>query len=366
MTLILRSDARASSHLGGSHGFNGPLDFVAMLDFSGSEYYRMSGGRRFDLSLSEAISVTRSSQGVVRRRDGSLAAVPQNTPRISYIDEYQRQGLLVESALTNFAQSGANGSTVTLPSAMDPVILSFSGGDASLSAAALTFVEQYTSNGRTCKRYSRTSGVINATLSVSGGAQDIQVVHSDYPGLLLGYGGSQAIETASLPPSLVSLISAGSFSIVQQVCMNPTGGVGIRSGQFIAVKSGSPQGGAYMRQSLSKVGNGTNTANTALDGGAANSSTVRATVIGTWRDVAVMGLTCQGLGDSVGVISYGQYSKASGLGGQFSTPANVYIGGETGLSSGAGSRLGGIITRVALYDRMLTDDEAWGVANSWR
>lgn len=369
MTLILRSDARALNHIGGSHGFSGPLDYVAMLDFSAGEYFVMTGGRRMDIPLNEAVSVSRISPGVVKRRDGSLASVQSNTPRISYIPEYQMSGLLVESARTNFATSGANGSTVTIPSAGDPVLLSYSGGDASLTSAALTFSHEYEANGRSVKYYTRSAGVIAATLAVSGGAHDIQVTQGQFgawPGHFLGYGGSQAVETAALGSAFSSLIAAGEFTIVQQVCMNPTGALDVRDIHMMAVKSGAPQGGLYLRGAMDKSSLSTSSVRTSIDGSGSNQANPpRAHIGASWRDVNVMGLTCRNQGDDVGFMIGGQYATASGLGPQFGTPANIYLGGEVG-SFTLPSRIGGIITRCVIYDRMLTDDEAWAVANAWR
>lgn len=371
MTLILRSDARATNNLGGKHGFSGPMDYVAMLDFASNEFFRVESGQRIDMAIDDSVSVMRSSVGVVKNRDGSYTTVGLNKPRISFIDEYGMSGLLIEAPRTNYAASGANGSTVTIPSAATSqlVCLTFDGGDASLAHAQLTLVYEFMTNGRKCKQYSRTAGSIPATLSVSGGASNISVTlgqSGSYPGHFLGYGGSQAVETATLGNAISNLIAGGDFSVIYQAFMNPTGATDERANlSAIAVKSGAPHGGVYVRSSRTKAANGTDYVATAADSAAINSWTNRASIVGTWRDQSVFGVTCSGRGNNVGVISSGQYNKTTGLGAIFGAPTSIHIGGETGMSP-ANIRLGGIITRCVVYDRMLTDDEAWAVANAWR
>lgn len=368
MALVLRSNNRALNHLGEVNGFTGPSDYVAMLDFAGGSYFRMSGGSRVDMTIGEAINFTRASPGVVRRPDMSLYTVPPNTPRISYNSAHGMSGLLIESALTNIITAPVNGSSVSVPASSGFVVLSFNGGDASLSHANLTLVESYVAEGRTCKRYSRSSSsAFAATLSVAGASNIQAVVRANgegyYPGNFLGYGGTQDADLAVLSPALVSLIAGGDYTIVMQVLMNAAGGNSLSYVEPIRVVSASPYGGAMVRSSRSTTSNGTDTASTAIDGAAATvaGATVRATLSGTWNDNAVFGLACQNNGDSVGIMSYGQYNKETALGAQSGPPSTVYLGGGARLL-----RIGGAITRVAIYDRMLTDDEAWGVANAWR
>lgn len=359
MTLILRSDARALNHLGGVHGFNGPLDYRAMLDFSSGTYFRIDGSSRVDLELDDAVSVTRSTPAVIRRPDGTYASVSAHIPRISYIDEHGLGGLLLEHARTNRASSGIDGA-VTLPSSSDDVMVSWSGGGSvALSHGLLTELETEFLNGRYVRRYSRGSGIINATMTVSGGASDIVIAQDGrgrYSGFFNGYGATTATEDMTLGPALTGILAGGDFSIGMQVCRNPSPGVDNRTGRPLSVHTTAPYGGVVLNISNTTGGNGTDTLFTLPDSAPVGGTTNRGTLNGTWRTRPVYGLTCEGNGDNVGAMSYGQYVKATGLGALFGTPASVLV---------AGSAIGGIITRMVIYDRMLTDSEALTVANSW-
>lgn len=367
MTLVLRSDRRAINHLGPATGYTGPVDFAAMLDFSRGDYFKMVGGNRVDLSLDQAVTVSRSSVGVLRRPDGSRYTVPVNAPRISHNSKYGMSGLLIEAALTNLVTNPANGSPVTIPSVSGFVVLSYKGGEASLSSPNLTLVDTFASGARSCKLYSRAAGTYAATLNVSGGATDIQAVARPtgsgyYPGNFLGYGGVQGGEIAQLGPEIVSLLAGGNYSVVAQVVMNEAGVNALNHCDMLRAVSGSAYGGPYARTIRATTANGTDTARTNADGGAATAGAIAATVTGTWNDVSVVGLTCQGNGATAGIISYGQYAKGSGTAA--SAPASFYIGSAP-TPTGAWP-VGGIISRIAIYSRMLTDDEAWAVANAWR
>lgn len=367
MTLILRSDRRALNSLGSATGFTGPLDFAAMLDFSRGDYFKMSGGSRVDLRIDQAVTVARSTPGVVRRADGTRFTVPSNTPRISYNQKYGMSGLLIEANLQNLVTNPGNGSPVTIPSVSGFVVLSYEGGDASLTHANLTLVDTFIAEGRTCKLYSRAAGTYVATLNVSGGATDVQAVSRPtnsgyYPGHFLGYGGAQGLETAQLGPDIVALLAGGNYSVIAQIVMNKAGANALNYCDMMRAVSSSPYGGPAARTIRTTSANGTDAARTAANGAAATAGTIAASVTGTWNDVAVIGLTCQGNGATAGIISYGQYAKGSGTAS--SAPASFYIGSAP-TPVGAWP-VGGIIARMAIYDRMLTDDEAWGVANSWR
>lgn len=367
MTLILRSDRRALNSLGSANGYTGPLDFAAMLDFSRGDYFKMAGGNRVDLRINQAVSVTRSTVGVARRPDGSRYTVPLNAPRISYNRKHGMSGLLIEGALQNLVTNPANGSSVTIPNASGFIILSYEGGDASLTSPNLTLSETFSAEGRTCKRYTRAAGTYTATLNVSGGAVDIQAVRRDsgegyYPGHFMGYGASQGADFVQLAPDTLALIAGGNYSVVAQFIMNTAGVNSLNYCNALRSVSSAPFGGAAARTARYTGQNGTDEARTFTDGAIITAGTTRASINGTWNDVAVIGLTCQNNGDSVGLISYGQYGKAVGLGAQSGGPAAFHVGGMPG----DGKLIGGILARMVIYNRMLTDTEAWAVANAWR
>lgn len=369
MTVIIKSNVASAHSVGNLHGYSGPTDYVAMLDFSRGVYFTTVGGRT-DLELSEAVSVSRSSAAPYVTKAGVLASVPANTPRITYLPDDKVSGLLVEAPRTNLAAS-ASSQTINVPaaSASNRVMLSYRGGSASLSAGELTLEQEFTANGRTVKKYTRSVGTaFSATLTASGASELVvcDAAFGDYTGEFGGYSTTVASETASLSAAIVALLSGGSGTVLVRHLFNAAGATDARlTFNNIAVKSASPQGGIYAVNSYQRAGVGTMSLITAPDGAAINASrTTRVSVTGTMARGYVTGVTWDGLGDSVGIIDAGLQNRATGLGALFGVPASVNIGGDSGSITG-GSRLGGIITHVVVYDRILSEAEAVVAASGW-
>lgn len=369
MTLILKSSNIATGNVGSVHGDISAMDFRGMLDFSRGEYYTVTGGVRQDYGIGAAITDSRTSAAPYYDADGVLRSAAPNVPRIH--STQGTAGLLLTPARTNLLTSGADGTVLVFGAFSDPVILSFMGsGDATLNSANLTLSDTFRSSGRTTKVYARSvSTAFNATLSTTGSVSEVQAERA--PGALsstpfMGYNTAIAIDTVSLSAPFTSLFAGGKGTIVVRSVYLPSGVNDSRAYEPIGLRSASALGGLYHRVSASKSSIGTDNVYTANDGSALNGGTSRAQVTGNWRDSHVNGLAFSGYGDSAGVISRGQYAKATGLGAQFGEITSAYIGGEPAhWSTGAGTRTCGIITHCIIYDRMLSDAEAQTAANQW-
>lgn len=373
MTLILKSNIAALNIIGNVHGYSGPSDYVGMLDFSRGEYYTLTGGARNEYTLSDAVRTLRAGSGVIRNADGSLGSVGANVPRISYHRTLGERGVLVEAARTNFVTDPSNGASVNISSASEQVLLSFVGGDASLSSANLTLAETYMVGNTTVKRYTRSlNAAIAATLSNSGASQ-VQVTHAaigTYPGLYLGNGGVQPKDTLTLGTAFASLISSAGTILFRALPSEGSPTVDNRLGfsAGVTIQSGAPHGGIYSDTTMNIAALTTRNLATRPDGAVATSApTNRAALTANMAKADVHGVTFDANGDTVGIITSGQQARATGLGALIGNASRIALGGSDWITYGGyqSMRIGATITHAVIYNRLLTADEALAAASGW-
>lgn len=370
MAVILKSNLAARKTIGNIHGWTGPQDYVAMLDFNQGRYFTIVDGQRTDLTPEQAFTLTRSSLGTYTDVTGTLRTASANQPRMQYLEEYGLTGVAVDQAMTNLAPNGSDGAAISVPAASTSmrVFVTFDAttGDAGVTAPELTLEKQWTlPNGRIVKSFTRSvSTAFTAALEVTGDASDITVTSGSVnPRCFIPYESTRAVERLTLGESVKALLSGGDGAVIARAIYYPIPLAQSRAGNMIAVKSGVGQGGLYARVSSSTTVNGTDGGFSAADGAGLNGATNRTgNIIGSWRDQHIKGLTWAGFGDSLGMMSYGQYAYATDIGVTISGIDDIYIGGDAGSVSST-SLLGGIITHVIVYDRMLSVDEALLAAN---
>lgn len=367
MTLILKTNTVVRNAVGNVHGNTGPSDFVAMLDFGRDEYFTMLGGVRKDYGIDDVISVSRTSYAPYMSPDGIMRSAAPNKPRRHFLPGFDTAGLAVLRGRQNYL-TGASANTVTVPAASEAVILSYSGGLVSLDSASLTLAETVEKHGRTVKRYTRTSGAITSDITISGGAKDIQVelaTDGAFASPFMGYATTVASETASLKSPFKGLLSSGTGTIVtRNIMLRDVDTTSRPTTAMIAVQSEVPLGGAFLSSSRTTSGSGTDNLRSLPDGSTTSTTpTTRASANGNWKDSSVTVLGMEGHGDKLRMGTYGQYAEASDLGVLFSDPTEVFLGGTSYF--GTNGRLGGIITHVIIYDRLLRQDEILLMANQW-
>lgn len=359
MTILLKSDVIFTGSVGNLHGYKGPSDFRAMLDFSRENYFIKTGSVVTGYSISQAITLDRSSGAEYVDRYGNFQSSLAGSPRIRLLPDVGIVGLSCEYAGTNLIPtplSPINGQvfTVTAATASVPISLSYYGdGSASIAAPELTLVNTFTEgNGRTVKVYTRSvSTAFSATLSYTGSISRAQCE--------IGYGastfvsGARLAETIKLNAPFKDLFASGAGTIIVRGVYNKAHTTFSAESPLRITAAGKEFGGASLVSS-NTLSTGTATVRTALDGGASG-GTIRATVTtGNQKRAPVYGIGISGLGESARVIQFGKTAVASGLTTLFSAPDKIEIGA-----------MGGIITHVVMYDRMLTEIESQVVANQW-
>lgn len=359
MTILLKSRTIFSGSVGNLHGYKGPSDFRAMLDFSRENYFTQSGGVVTGYSLSQAITLDRSSGAEYVDRYGNFQTSQAGEPRIRLVPDVGVVGLSCEYAGTNLIPTPiapANGQvfTVTAATVSVPICLSYYGtGAASISAPELTLVNTFSDgNGRTVKVYTRSvSTSFSATLSYTGSVSRAQCE--------VGYGastfinGARVAETVKLNAPFKDFFSSGSGTIVVRGVYNKAHTTFSAESPLRVTAAGKEFGGVSLVSS-NTLATGTANVRTALDGGASG-GTVRATVTtGNQKRAPVYGVGVSGFGESARVIQFGKTASASGLTTLFSAPDKIEM-----------AAMGGVITHIVMYDRMLTELESQVVANQW-
>lgn len=126
MPLTLYSSAVSSADVGNAYDIDGPLDFVCLLDFENDVYRLRDADRQIAKALADAIAADRSTVGMVRDDTGTFISVAANTPRI-HRTLSGRKGLLSEPSRTNYLLNSFAPATQNRTIAAGTYILSVEG-----------------------------------------------------------------------------------------------------------------------------------------------------------------------------------------------------------------------------------------------
>lgn len=384
MTLILKSNKISSANVGNVHGYNGPSDYVGMLDFNKQEYFTLLGGKRQDYPIDSAVSVGRNSIAEYTDALGVRHVAANNMPRLQYVPSLGLTGLFSESGRRNFVAINKNppaSQIVSVPAATTgsyTVLSVWGSGDADLSDPVLTLLGILPIVGGKSKIYVKsTSAAFNPVLTTTGSVERVQVEASSTPTC-----GSSFILTASpydrpsdvikLKSPFVSLLQSGAGTIVAHYVgvdmLRTNTATAITSGLLYCRKTSDASGGVYMAStsSANPLNNGTNALVTLPSGSAPANGTSRVSLLGPWQKNQVNALGFNQSGDFV-MATYRQRAQSLATGYIPSIPDEVGLNGAPGLVTGSGAQIyAGVITRVVIYNRKLTVDEMNSVAAAWQ
>jgi hypothetical protein len=360
MAVIIKSRNISEAGFHDRFSHDAPSDYFGVIDFQRREYFTVDDGVRNNISLTDAVTFSRAGSAQYIDRSGRVKTAQADEPRFTYIPDLDVEGISVDQARANLATSGANGTQVVIPSRSEKTILSYVGGEASLTSSIHSLEETYTlKSGRTVKLYGRSSSAADtATLNVSGGASGI-IVESAYGAAasqILAYSATRAIESCTLGPAFVNAVQGGGTVVVVQA-KYPSGAFDPLFYSPVVVKT-SGQGGINIRHGQGhKTASATVNLFSASDGSATNSGVQRAQALSTWPGgLFVSGLAWSSGGEDCSLINSWQSVPSAMSAPVFGNPTSIHIGGETGAWSG-GSRLNGVIARVIVYSRHLSQSE---------
>lgn len=374
MTLLIKSDKAASKHLGNIYGVSGAYDFTALFDFERAIYKkRNTVGLLDSISLSDALVVEQDRSALYYSADGLWRTANPNTPRIHYIADVGKSGLLVESYKLNlFLNSDAPVTQTISASYADPFVLRVTGtGSATVSGA----VGNVTGNAEASDGVNVYGVFTNGsvTVAVTGSPDRVELYR------VLGTAGSQVDFTpvvtqgsatehkgdvVKLSSQLFTDALTGSEgTIVAQVTTLPFDSTGLASSQGVrsalTLHDSDPAfSGRFLMADLT---NGNAEAEQRLAGSTSEDGSSKVSLAGSRTFTLAMSyngdivsVSHNGLEDSSTVVGMAEAAKLV-LGARLSTNANYNIS----------AALDGVINKLAIFDREIAPTEFKELSKSW-
>lgn len=363
MAYIIKSDATLNTPanaVGNIHGYYGPQDYRAILDFSHG-IYELDGVAN---ALSDLLSFTRASEARYVDVLGRERVAAGNEPRIHAIKESGVVGLLLERAHENYCTGDADGATFSATASGLNLCLSWS-GTGSVSIAGLTLIREVVEAGRTNRFYTR-SGAVAGTITVTGTVQNVMVTNSAYAPAYVPHGVNKPDDLVQFAAPLLGLVSGGTGTLLARFALLSDDGNDNRDvDMFSLYNSSAPQGGISTQVGYKYSGLGTGEVQVHPDGAAMNGGTQVARNLGNRPQTMVEGVYFDGFGATAGIMCYGQAGKGIAV-NEGATPPTAFDQVNIGrLAPGVVSSstvAGLVLTHLVIYDRMVSDTEADGMA----
>lgn len=360
MSFILKSDALASKSITDIFGINGPNDYAAMLDFElGKFLLRNAQGQYDSVTMSDVLSFSRNGPTYYYDRKKGWLVADKDVPVIHYDKTINKSGLLIESNQTYVHQILQRtfdplSETKTIPYRAGDMICYIAGtGSVTISGDV---INKSGSNNTVTEGFPEIfllqdsgNGTSNITITVTGD------VHHAY------FGNGKIAGTPFVTDITVKQKSIASLkqSIVQKylqgerftIITDFNSAFGNQEGTLFSINNGS--GGEYRgfhNNSLKTTGvNLFQTGPLVVSG-----------FIGKLPDNKnVLAFSSSNRGEKVVVTNGGLIHDASK---SINVIPENFLLGQDEISA---NTLNGIISRLAIYDRLLSRDELISIAAGW-
>ncbi|MFW6550138.1 hypothetical protein ACOCI4_02100 [Acinetobacter baumannii] len=179
MTLLIKSDVTSTRNLGSSNGLKGPQDWTLYLDFESAEFLERVNGAIQPVPETTIMANSRSTVGSPKTmdRNGVMTNAPQNTVRY-WKTKTGRYGILSEDARTNYFLNSATPATqnISLPASVSAIVVSCIGtGSVTVTGTNLNETDN-TVTANNPKAFTLKSQVAHdITVTVSGTLSHVQV-----------------------------------------------------------------------------------------------------------------------------------------------------------------------------------------------
>lgn len=371
MALVLKSNVALDPSvkpLGDKHGVIGSVDWKYMLDFSNQEYFSQSSGVKQKHEFSDFVSYSRNLQAEIIDKNGNAQIVASHIPRFSKIGN--NFGLLIESGRSNYFLNSDAPKTQTVTGftagATIQLVCFIEGtGTVTISGVGVTpiNVTAYAGNPAIFN-LENTNGSASITATVAGnvtfcqitqargGAKETSRIHT--------LDRSVAINTdeASLN-SLITDSLRSNFTVLMQVVRQP-------NVLYQAINDMS---------SVIEIANSANSHFSLIHLKAANSlnssanARIRSYTDGTEKRVSMAPeieskakTYAFSISDNISWARNGVYLGMQEFTNNFDA-ASIKLGVSAWL--GGSGALDGIITKIAIYDRVLSANELETVSRSF-
>lgn len=376
MSLILKSDKVANNTVYNPNDVLDNPQFLAFYDFDKDYYAYRDGGAVKNIELIDAIIVKRTTEATYLDRNSTVKLARVNEPRMHYMQSHNKVGLLIEGTSKNLLANpyAPVTQTVTVPAAAvnsTGLVLTVRGtGSATMSEQIGPVNIPAATEGTPQFAYvdTATNVATTTTVTITGDITFFQLEQRPY--LKGGNYASEAIPAnvvtvAADHPSLPALISAKlstAKTVIVQYLMKNRGETSKAGYAYHLLTLVSPEAtgvGIYVNGNV-----GTNKAiqsitTKTVKAGTPNTTERNVGLATGVSDVVAVGLTY----DEGGINLIHSSNGASNLispPGTATTFNNILFGQDVNLPY-----LGGVLTRVVMYDYKMTQAEIDAVTAKW-
>ena len=381
MTVIIKSDKKATVSMGNVNGINGPQDWAMFFDFENELYAtKRAGLLKQDYKLADVVEATRQNligAPISISKDGTEKAVASTTEIRTALLKNGRFGLLAEDVNQNFFLNSSTPATqtVVMPASAIRIVASC-GGTGSLTITGDIVGAPITVTADTPKVMDRLSATtacnLNITVNGSLNHAQIELATGMYTATSkVKTGATSAVrerELVKVKKSLFDNIITNKSALtvlIQTMDYNPVVNqdrVGGSNCQRLTLISGSDL--KIMRAS----GIHSNLQLNSLSYqyvGSAPSNTLQ-TLNGTWTSQGRFIARNQACALDGGTL----HSAFNGVAENTLQISNPFSVDEIGFGHGYSSPIGvnglrGIVTKLVVYDRVLTQSEITELTKSW-
>ncbi|WP_180036689.1 MULTISPECIES: hypothetical protein [unclassified Acinetobacter] len=376
MTLILKSDQIASNSIGNIYGINGELDFQVMLDFNRGLYRYNEAGALKDISLAEAITLTRASKAEYKDKTGATKVAQANEPRIHYMSDLGVQGLLIETARTNLFLNPNSPvtQTIQIPNTgiAQALALKVEGTGSATMSGDVTSLSRAAATEGNPQGALPISGpeTISVTVTITGNVTRCQLertpsstggnyASSFIPADIASRAGDAVLLSDLLANKLATAKTiVCQFAYQERLVKGFVGSMGVVSLE----DKNNVKGGVFLTRALAATSGDATQKTVVVNPGSSSIAKQNAMPSVDSRKVTSVVAFSQGGLDVIQAVN----GSAKEVPGE-SLPIDfnkMTIGGGDGFSTATGAA-GGILTRLAIYDRKLTAEEISKISTSW-
>jgi len=376
MTLILKSDQIASNSIGNIYGINGELDFQVMLDFNRGLYRYKDAGELKDISLSQAITLTRASKAEYKDRSGVVKTAQANEPRIHYMSDLDVQGLLIEGARTNLFLNPNTPVTQTIQipntGTVQALALKVEGTGSATMSGDVTNLSRTSATEGNPQGALPISGLstINVTVTITGNVTRCQLERTpsstggNYASSFIPADiASRAGDVVALSELLATKLATAKTVVCQFVYQERlVKGFAESIGVVSLEDKNNAKGGVFLTRALAATSGDATQKTVVVNPGSTSIAKQNAMPSVDSRKVtSVVAFSSGGLNTIQAVNGSTKEVTGESIAINFN---KMTIGGGDGFSSATGAA-GGILTRLAIYDRKLTTEEIAKISTSW-
>lgn len=377
MTLILKSDQIASNSIGNIYGINGELDFQVMLDFNRGLYRYKDAGVLKETTLSGVISLTRASKAEYKDRSGVAKTAQANEPRIHYMSDLGISGLLIEDTRTNLFLNPNTPVTQTIQipntGTVQALALKVEGtGSATMSGDITNLSRASATEGKPQGALPITGpSTINVTVTITGNVTRCQLERTpsstggNYASSFIPADiASRAADRVLLSDLLAAKLATAKTIVCQFVYQERlVKGFAEAVGILSLEDKNNVKGGVFLTRALAATSGDATQKTVVVNPGSTSIAKQNAMPSVDARKVtSVVAFDHGGLTAIQAVNGSAKSVEGDSLAINFN---KMTIGGGDVFSSATGAA-GGILTRLAIYDRKLTAEEISRISTSWQ